>query len=106
MGEDNPYRNKWHRVKEEHGAIIVENWTPSWESHSECCDMIFNFLGDHYDGKVKTNACIIRGGVVKSTVKFNGEYYKSRDQGWRDDKLVWGSDVIYDLKKTDKPIAL
>ena len=106
MGEDNPYRNKWHRVKEEDGAIIVENWTPSWESHSECCDMIFNFLGDHYDGRVKTNACIIRGGVVKSTVKFNGEYYKSRDQGWRDDKLVWGSDVIYDLKKTDKPIAL
>ena len=68
--------------------------------------MIFNSLGDHYDGRVKTNSCIIRGGMVKSTVKFNGEYYKSRDQGWRDDKLVWGSDVIYDLKKTDKPIAL
>ena len=106
MGENNPYRNKWHRVREEDGAVIVENWTPNWESHSECCDMIFNSLGDHYDGRVKTNACIIRGGVVKSTVKFNGEYYKSRDQGWRDDKLVWGSDVIYDLKKTDKPIAL
>ena len=106
MGEENPYRNKWHRVREEDGAVIVENWTPNWESHSECCDMIFNSLGDHYDGKVKTNACIIRGGVVKSTVKFNGEYYKSRDQGWRDDKLVWGSDVIYDLKKTDKPIAI
>ena len=106
MGEDNPYRNKWHRVQEQQGIIIVQNWTPEWGEHNYCCDMMCFQVGDYYDGKVKTDACIIRGGVVRSTVKFNGEYYKSRDQGWRDDKLVWGSDVIYDLKKTDKPIAL
>ena len=106
MGEDNPYRNKWHRVHEQQGIIIVQNWTPEWGEHNYCCDMMFFEVGDYFDGKVKTDACIIRGGVVRSTVKFNGEYYKSRDQGWRDDKLVWGSDVIYDLKKTDKPIAL
>ena len=100
MGEKNPYRNKWHRVKEENGAIIVENWTPNWESHSECCDMIFNSLGEYYDGRVKTNDCIIRGGVVKSTVQFNGNHYMSRDQGWKGEKLVWGSDVIYVLNKT------
>ena len=104
MGEENPYRNKWHKVFEQQGVIIVQNWTPDWGEHNYCCDMMFFQVGDYYDGKVKTDACIIRGGVVRSTVKFNGEYYKSRDQGWRDDKLVWGSDVIYNLEKTDKPI--
>ena len=44
--------------------------------------------------------------MVRSTVKFNGVYYKSRDQGWRDDKVVWGSDTIYNLEKTDKPIGI
>lgn len=106
MGEENPYREKWHKVYEEHGVIIVQNWSPLWEDHNHCCDMMFSAVEDYYDGKVKTDACIIRGGVVKSTVQFNGEYYKSRDQGWRDDKVVWGSDVIYEFKKTDKPIAV
>lgn len=107
MGEENPYRLKWHRVKElPSGSIIVENWSPNWEDHNECCDMIFYAVEDYYDGVVKTDSCIIRGGVVKSTVKFNGEYYKSRDQGWKDDKVVWGSDVIYEFKKTEKPIAV
>ena len=68
--------------------------------------MMFFKDGECYDGKVKTDACIINGGVVRSTVRFNGTYYKSRDQGWRDDKVVWGSDVIYDLQKSDGPIAL
>ena len=39
-------------------------------------------------------------------MKFNGVYYKSRDQGWRDDNVVWGSDVIYELQKSDGPIAI
>ncbi len=106
MGEDAPYRNKWHKVREEEGIIIVENWTPEWEDHNHCCDMMFFEVGDYYDGKFKKDACIINGGIVKSTVKFNGSYYKSRDQGWRDDKVVWGSDVIYELQKSDGPIAI
>ena len=61
--------------------------------------MMFFKDGECYDGKVKTDACIINGGMVRSTVRFNGQYYKSRDQGWRDDKVVWGSDEIYDLQK-------
>ena len=44
--------------------------------------------------------------MVKSTVKFNGTYYKSRDQGWRDDEVVWGSEVIYEFQKTDKPLGV
>ena len=102
MGEDNPYRYKWHRVQEQQGIIIVQNWTPDWGEHNYCCDMMFFKVGDYYDGKVKTDACIIRGGMVRSTVKFNGQHYKSRDQGWRDDKVVWGSDEIYVLDKKNE----
>ena len=68
--------------------------------------MMFFAVQDYYDGKVKTDACIIRGGVVRSSVQFNGEYYKSKDQGWRDDKVVWGSDVTYEFQKTDKPLGV
>ena len=68
--------------------------------------MMFFKVGDYYDGKVKTYACIIRGGVVRSSVQFNVEYYKSKDQGWRDDKVVWGSDVVYEFQKTDKPLGV
>ena len=102
MGEVNPYRLKWHKVFEQQGIIIVQNWTPDWGEHNHCCDMMFFKVGDYYDGKVKTDACIIRGGVVRSTVKFNGQHYKSRDQGWRDDKVVWGSDEIYVLDKKNE----
>ena len=101
-GEEHPYRQKWHKVFEQQGIIIVQNWTPNWEEHNHCCDMMFFKVGDYYDGKVKTDACIIRGGVVRSTVKFNGQHYKSRDQGWRDDKVVWGSDEIYVLDKKNE----
>jgi len=106
MGEDNPYRYKWHRVQEQQGIIIVQNWTPDWGEHNYCCDMMFKEVGDHYSGRVKTDACIINGGMVRSFVEFNGVYYKSRDQGWRDDKVVWGSDDIYELLKTDKSIGI
>ena len=100
-GTGSPMREFLHVDDLGHAAVFtLENWRPNLESHSECCDMIFNSLGDYYDVRVKTDACIIRGGVVKSTVQFNGNHYKSRDQGWKDEKLVWGSDVIYVLNKT------
>ena len=102
MGEENPYRLKWHRVQEQQGIIIVQNWTPDWGDHNHCCDMMFQEVGDHSSGRVKTDACIINGGMVRSTVKFNGQHYKSRDQGWRDDKVVWGSDDIYILDKKNE----
>ena len=99
LGEEKHYRLKWHKVSEQQGTIIVQNWTPDWGDHNYCCDMMFFEVGDHYSGKVKTDACIVNGGRVVSLVKFDGNYYKSRDQGWRDGKVVWGSDVIYDLQK-------
>ena len=99
LGEEKHYRLKWLKVSEQQGTIIVQNWTPDWGDHNYCCDMMFFEVGDHYSGKVKTDACIVNGGRVVSLVKFDGNYYKSRDQGWRDDKVVWGSDVIYKFDK-------
>ena len=106
LGEEKHYRLKWHKVSEQQGTIIVQNWTPDWGDHIYCCDMMFFEVGDHYSGKVKTDACIVNGGRVVSLVKFDGNYYKSRDQGWRDDKVVWGSEVIYEFQKTDKPLGI
>ena len=40
MCEDHPYRQKWHRVHEQQGIIIVQNWTPEWGEHNHCCDMM------------------------------------------------------------------
>ena len=99
LGEEKAYRHKWHKVYEQQGTIIVQNWTVDWKDHNHCCDMLFFEVAEHYAGKVKTDACIVNGGRVVSLVKFDGNYYKSRDQGWRDDKVVWGSDVIYRFDK-------
>ena len=34
IGEENPYRLKWHKVFEQQGVIIVQNWTPDWGEHT------------------------------------------------------------------------
>ena len=106
MGEDNAYRYRWHRVVADGNNIRVQNWSPDWKDHKPCCDMIFTLSGGLYKGQVATNDCIINGGTVVSVVEFNGETYSSRDQGWRDGKKVWGSDVIYQFQKTDKPLGV
>lgn len=101
LGEEKPYRKRWHRVKEdkENNCIRVENWAPNWENHNSCCDMLFYLVDGLYTGKVATNDCIVNGGTVKSMVEFNGKTYRSMDQGWSNKKRVWGSEVIYEFKK-------
>jgi len=106
LGEENAYRHRWSKIVDEGDRIRVENWDPNWESHNSCCDMLFYLVGDHYTGEVATNNCIVNGGTVKSVVEFDGKVYKSMDQGWNNNKRVWGSEMIYEFKKTDKPLSI
>ena len=34
-------------------------------------------------------------------VEFDGKSYKSKDQGWKDGKVVWGSDFVYEFEKKE-----
>jgi len=97
-GEDKPYRYRWHRVIPFGDTTIVENWSPDWEEHNSCCDMIFSWKG-YYSGKVSTDECFVNGGNVKSMVEFDGKTYRSKDQGWKDGVVIWGDDVIYEFCK-------
>ena len=98
-GEDNPYRNRWHRVIIRNDSIVVQNWSPEWKDHNPCCDMLFFSVEDYYTGMVSTYDCIVNGGMVKSMVEFDGKIYRSKDQGWKDGKVVWGSDLVYEFQK-------
>jgi hypothetical protein len=100
-GKDNPYRNRWHRVNIKNDTIVVENWSPEWKDHNPCCDMLFFAVEDYYTGIVSTRNCIVNGGTVKSMVEFDGKSYKSKDQGWKDGKVVWGSDFVYEFEKKE-----
>ena len=98
-GEDKPYRNRWHRVIIRNDTLVVENWSPQWEDHNPCCDMLFFAVEDYYTGIVSTFDCIVNGGMVKSMVEFDGKTYRSKDQGWKDGEVVWGSDLVYEFEK-------
>ena len=106
LGEENPYRHRWHRIQDDSDQIVVENWSPDWKDRNKCCDMIFKPNGIFYKGAVATNNRIINGGELKSVVEFNGEIYKSRDQGWKNGKVIWGSNVIYEFQKSEGPICV
>ena len=99
LGEEKPYRRRWHKVLQDNATIRVQNWGVNWEGHNQCCDMLFKWNGTVYTGEVATKECMVNGGFVESMVEFDGSKYRSRDRGWTANhgKKVWGSDVIYEF---------
>ena len=97
-GESNPYRTRCHKVLQKDDYIIVENWGTNW-THSPAFDMKFTLVDTFYKGELIYPDPTIRETTLKSFVEFDGYTYRSMDQGWKDDKLVWGSLSIYELQK-------
>ena len=107
-GESNPYRTRWHKVltNETQDAIIIENWEENWKQHHEEYDMLFTKVNNFYKGKLIHENPIVRGDtILKSFVEFNGDKYRSMDQGWRGNELIWGSRLIYELQKEHGIVA-
>lgn len=100
-GEQKPYRTRWHKIltDETDNAIIVQNWEENWSAHHKEYDMRFRLVDNFYKGELIHKDPIVRGGILKSFVEFDGYTYKSMDQGWKDNKLIWGSLSIYELQK-------
>jgi len=97
-GESNPYRSRCHKILQKDDYIVVENWGTDW-THSPAFDMKFTLVDSFYKGELIYPDPIIRETTLKSFVEFDGYTYRSMDQGWKDDKLVWGSLSIYELQK-------
>jgi len=100
-GEQKPYRTRWHKIltDETNDAIIVQNWEANWAKHHEEYDMRFRFIDNFYKGELIHKDPIVRDSILKSFVEFDGYTYRSMDQGWKDNQLVWGSLSIYELQK-------
>lgn len=101
-GKDNPYRTRWHKVvpNKTNDTIIVENWDDNWTQHNKQYDMIFSNENGKYKGHIIRDDAIVRGDtIVKSFVSFDGTTYKSMDQGWKKNELVWGSLLVYEFQK-------
>jgi len=97
-GEQKPYRARCHKVLQKDDVIIVENWGTDW-THSPAFDMKFTLIDTFYKGGLIYPDPIIRETILKSFVEFDGYTYRSMDQGWKNDKLEWGSLSYYELQK-------
>ncbi len=97
-GESNPYRARCHKVLAKDNSIVVENWGTDW-THSPTFDMRFTLIDTFYKGELIHPDPIIRETSLKSFVEFDGYTYRSMDQGWKGNKLDWGSLTYYELQK-------
>ena len=97
-GQNSPYRFRYHKIVEKDDIIIVENWGDDW-NRSPAFDMGFAPIDGFYKGGLMYADPMIRGTSLKSFVEFNGQIYKSMDQGWKDGNLEWGSLTMYEFEK-------
>ena len=97
-GPDKPYRERYHKIVElSETEVIVENYTLDW-TRQEGCDMMFEFDGQAWHGKLKNpGQCLVRDGVyVVSEIHLTKTGLDSRDQGFdSNEELVFGSFRMY-----------
>ena len=97
-GPDKPYRERYHKIVElSETEVIVENYTLDW-TRQEGCDMMFEFDGQAWHGKLKNpGQCLVRDGVyVVSEIHLTKTGLDSRDQGFDpNEELVFGSFRMY-----------
>jgi len=99
----NPYRERYHKIVEiSETRVVVENYNLDWTKDSGC-DMIFEYQGSEWHGKLIGNNCIVRENVrVKTEIYLSKTALRCRDQGYDPNgKMVFGSLGLYELIRGD-----
>jgi hypothetical protein len=89
-GEDNPYRQSYHRVYPEGEQVRMENYNQKTDERAS--DLLFVRDGDYWIAD-EARCEIPRKNIYVSTyVKFNGKEYYSRDAGYdlETGEYLWG----------------
>jgi hypothetical protein len=94
-GENDPYREKYYTMTETESGILLQNWNLDW-TRNERCDTIItpDIKGKWFGTNIGTD-CIVRGAVLRSEFQLSNNSLMTRDAGYLDDQLIWGSKDYY-----------
>ena len=95
-GEGKPYRERIVTFSESTDHIIIEYYD-SDGIRNEKCDTIFKFENGKWIGKNVGEGCIVRGAVLQSDFILSTGKFMTRDAGYLNTKMVWGSKNFYDF---------
>jgi len=98
-GEQTPYRERIYKLCELESGILMQNWGLDGETRNEKCDTIVTL---DYEGKFKGSnvgtECIVNNAMLRSDFTLSPGLLITRDGGYTDGKLVWGSENHYIFK--------
>ena len=90
MGENQPYREKINTFIETESGILLQNWNDDG-TRNEKCDVTITFSEGKWLGKNIGTECIVRGAILRSEFQLQPGQLLTRDAGYIDNKLIWGS---------------
>jgi hypothetical protein len=93
-GETKPYRERINTICETESGLILENWNADGTRNNKC-DVLVTFSLGTWFGKNIGDDCIIRGAVLHSEFELSPGKLLTRDAGYIDNKLIWGSKDYY-----------
>lgn len=93
-GETKPYRERINTLCETESSIIIQNWSLDG-TRNEKCDIIVTLDNGRWKGKNIGMGCIVRGAILYSNFILSPGQLLSRDAGYIDNKLIWGSKDYY-----------
>ena len=93
-GEEKPYRERINTLCKIESGIILQNWGLDG-TRNEKCDIIVTLDNGKWKGKNIGTECIVRGASLRSDFLLSSGELLSRDAGYVDNKLIWGSRDYY-----------
>ena len=90
MGENQPYREKINTFIETESGILLQNWNDDG-TRNEKCDVTITFSEGKWLGNNLGTECIVRGATLRSEFQLQPGVLLTRDAGYINNKLIWGS---------------
>jgi hypothetical protein len=94
MGEDNPYRKRLNTFTETESGILLQCWNEDGTKNDKC-DVMVTFRDQSWFGENIGTECIVRGANLRSEFQLYNNVLMTRDAGYKDNKLIWGSKDYY-----------
>lgn len=93
-GEQKPYRERLNTLCETESGIIIQNWGLDG-TRNEKCDVLVTLDNGRWLGKNIGTECIVRGATLRSDFILIPGQLRSRDAGYLNNKMIWGSKDYY-----------
>ena len=95
MGENSPYRERYHTFSETESGIIMYNYDLTWTRNEKCDIRITPDNRGKWLGRNIGMECIVRDAVLHSEFQLTQDLLMTRDAGYLNNKMMWGSEEHY-----------